>query len=117
MDPSNLKNETKIKEKLNNHVKKRLQDNDEDKKPVKKPKMKKDKPRTTTEPEYSPQANQPQEDSGPSVSALHILLHTNEKDNNRKPDMLTSILNQKKKSLMQDPEVIQFLKNILDKNK
>ena len=106
-----FKNETKIKEKLNIHVKKRLQETN-DKKPVKKMKVKKEKTNLNIERNSSVE----EEPFHPATSALQNLLHnTNDREKSQKPDVLTKILNQKKKTLMQDPEVVQFLKNILDK--
>lgn len=108
---------TDIKEKLNLHIKrKRMKvsgedtsaaDDDKDLKPLQLTTSKKTKKIKLKE---SPKCKS---ETAPTTE-VDTFSQTNEKlEKNYKPDILTLVLNEKKKSLMNDPEVIQFLNNVI----
>lgn len=107
---------TDIKEKLNLHIKRKrmkvsgentsVADDDKDLKPLQLTTTKKTK---KIKLKVSPKCK-----SETTPSEVDTFSQTNEKlEKNQKPDILTLVLNEKKKSLMNDPEVIQFLNNVI----
>uniref|UniRef100_A0A6M2DJM9 Putative product n=1 Tax=Xenopsylla cheopis TaxID=163159 RepID=A0A6M2DJM9_XENCH len=98
------KNFEDIKEKLNNHLKRRMQENIQHRKSV--------DSATTSKVKRSKKMHRSASVDNQELEESIIETNDGPQDNKREPDILSEILNEKKLSLMQDPTVLSFLQKL-----
>ncbi|XP_026478787.1 uncharacterized protein LOC113385183 [Ctenocephalides felis] len=101
------KNLEDIKEKLNSHLKRRMQENTHQRKSA--------EPVTSNKVKRSKKIDRSASVDNQEPEDTVIEAHDGPQDNKREPDILSEILNEKKLSLMQDPSVTEFLRKLYTK--